>query len=810
MGKKINIVASAAVCIAHTVAMAQIGEISNPGRVIDQDGKPLKNAMITYTNPAKRLNYAFSDDNGRFGTGKTGIADHDFTVNNNLINDIKIVNSTITFYLSSPQKVTLTISNIAGRQIATVFNNQLGKGLNSIDLSRFTKSRLADNTYLIKIQTEGASILTKMVSLDNKVISSLSTKPQSQNQKLAAVAKTTTIIDSVRVGKTGYKAVYIPISSLTDSVKTIKLVKIDIEKRIDTVMARMTLADKIAFMTQDYPDDTEPYKSGTGIWPAGQVHTADDLNKWNDARMKTGPKIPSFSGYDCVHGYIGGMAGETKVEGTMFPHNNAMGCIQDTTLIQMAGRVTAIESASRGVLWVFSPCVAVVRDEHWGRIYEGLGETPEISAKVGRHLILGLQGRDLSLNTTVVATAKHFAGDGGTLGGANAGDCSTGEDDALRAIHLPPFASAIEAEVGCIMPSFSQWRGKFMHCYKPLLTDWLKDEMNFDGFVVGDWGAHTYQRDYSLSSGPGGIEGRPWGVAQCVTSGLDNPMCPDISPETKGDIAAGQSCGAIPESRINDACRRILRIIFRKGLFEDCHAPSGYDNYFYGEEHRAIARKCVAASMVVLKNEKNTLPLKKTSQKIAVIGTWGDDVRLQCGGWTFGWKGNDPKVVPDGTTMFKALQEQGGGNNVVFSADGNGIPSDASVVIVCVGVDPDAEYTKTNAQIEMNDSKFGKINDLMSKASSSGKPIVLVLYSDGPAVVTEHIKKADAVVCAWLGSSEGGGFGDILYGEVKPSGKLNHSWPESIGQIPINNSNMGDFAGSGGVPLYPIGYGLTY
>jgi beta-glucosidase len=287
-------------------------------------------------------------------------------------------------------------------------------------------------------------------------------------------------------------------------------------------------------------------------------------------------------------------------------------------------------------------------------------------------------------------------------------------------------------------------------------------------------------------------------------------MAPGIGAQTEADITTGNASGGISTDRINDACRRILRVLFKKGLFENWHALSGYDQYFHSDLHKQVARQCVAASMVVLKNENSTLPLKKGNQKIAVIGMWGNDIGLQCGGWTLGWQGAEAAQRPAGTTLNMSLQQQGGGNTVTYSADGSNIPGDANVVVVCVGINPAAEYTKTDAQVQLLDSQYGKISDLMGKASASGKPIVLALFVDAPVVVTQYINQAKAVVCAWLGSPEGAGFGDILYGDVHPTGKLNHTWPTSLSQIPINDGNMGDAVGSGGAPLYPLGFGLTY
>jgi beta-glucosidase len=817
MKKKIVRVLLGVACMAYATPWAQIGQITNPGRVLDAQGQPLRNAMITYTNPDKQLNYAFSDANGNFGSSgvRTANGAAPAARTRGIVGNVSVAGTTVRFCVNASGKVKIDLFDVLGTQVRTVSESVLEKGAYEIDAGDPARFHAPRAVYFVKIQAGSDCIIQKLVTMrDARAVSSLAAAGPSPAQT-GVVAKKAAAFDTLRVGKTGYKAVYVPINSATESVGSVTLVKYNIEARIDSVMATLSLTNKIILMTQDNPDVNNPYKSGTGLYNAGAAPDASGFNSWNNARMSQGMKIPSISGYDCVHGYIGG----ASVQGTMFPHNQAMGCIQDTLLIQAAGRVNAIESASRGVYWAFAPCVAVVRDEHWGRIYEGCGETPDISARTGRHLILGMQGRDLSLNTAIIATAKHFAGDGGSQGGVNPGN-TVGTDAVLRAIHLPPYAAAIEAEVGCIMASFSSWNGVGSHANKPLLTDWLKTQQGFDGFVVGDWTAHTFQ----------GGSTRQECVNACISAGLDNPMAPGIAAQTEGDIAAGNASGGITTDRINDACRRILRILFRKGLFENYHALVGYDQYFHADLHRQVARQCVAASMVVLKNGGNTLPLQKTGLTIAVIGNFADNVRWQCGGWTLGWQGADPATVPQGVSLLQALKNQGS-NTVNAYITGDNIPSSADIIIVTAGVNPNAEYTKANTEMQLqtpsvayspgsttvdnqaDQNAYLNIDNLMTKAKAAGKStkkIVLMLFTDGPAVVTPAITGSDAVVCAWLGCPEGDGYADILYGTVHPTGKLNHTWPSTLTQIPINDGNMGDAVGSGGTPLYPLGYGLTY
>jgi beta-glucosidase len=817
MKREIVRVLFGAVCVAYLTSWAQIGQITNSGTVVDSLGHPLKNAMVTYENPAKRLNYDFSDANGNFGPAKTTLVSPmvPSITSRSGLEDVTITGSKVRFFINSSQKVTIDLSTVTGRRIATVLSGNFEPGLYTVDLRGAVGLRFADNVYFVKVQANDKSVAKLMVCAGNSIGGSHGTMSRDARPVAAAFAKKMASLDTLRVGKTGYKPLYIAINDTSTSVGTVTLHKYNIEGRIDSVMATLSLANKIIMMTQDNPDAGNPYACGTGLYNAGSAPDANGFNTWNNARMSQGVKIPSISGYDCVHGYIGGAA----VQGTMFPHNQAIGCIQDTTLIQMAGRITAIESASRGVYWAFAPCIAVARDEHWGRIYEACGETPDICARVAMNEILGMQGRDLSLNTSIVATAKHFAGDGGTQGGVNAGN-TVGPDAVLRAIHLPPYAAAIEAEAGCVMASFSSWNGVGSHANKPLLTDWLKTQQGFDGFVVGDWTAHTFQ----------GGSTRQACVNACISAGLDNPMSPGISAQTEGDITAGNASGAITTDRINDACRRILRVLFRKGMFENYHALSGYDSYFHSQDHRNVARQCVAASMVVLKNGTNTLPLQKTGLSIAVIGNFADNVRWQCGGWTLGWQGADPATVPQGVSLLQALKNQGS-NSVNAYTTGDNIPSSADIIIVTAGINPNAEYTKANSELQLqtpsvayspgsttvdnqaDQNAYLNIDNLMTKALSAGKStkkIVLMLFTDGPAVVTQAISQSDAVVCAWLGCPEGDGYADILYGTVHPSGKLNHTWPSTLSQIPINDGNMGDAVGSGGTPLYPLGYGLTY
>jgi beta-glucosidase len=401
--------------------------------------------------------------------------------------------------------------------------------------------------------------------------------------------------------------------------------------RVDDLLSRMTLDDKVGQMTQvdrtallNTPSDLATYRIGSVLSGGGSAPSPNTPTSWADmydgfqkTAMSTSLQIPMIYGTDAVHG-------DNNVYGaTIFPHDIGLGATRDPDLVQQIGQATAEEMTGTGVDWDFAPCVCVARNDRWGRTYESFGEVPDIPSEMTSE-ITGLQGETLGGPTSVLATAKHFIGDGGTDGGVNEGNATLTEDQ-LRAIHLPPFKAAVDRGVGAVMVSYSSWNGVKDHSNKYLITDLLKGELGFSGFVVSDW-AGVDQID-----GQTGFTAAE--IATAINAGIDMVMVPTDYKSFISDLKSDVNSGAIPMSRIDDANRRILTKKFQLGLFEHPYADRSYLSTVGSAAHRAIARQAVRESQVLLKNTNNILPLSKTA-KVFVAGKSADDIGNQSGGWT--------------------------------------------------------------------------------------------------------------------------------------------------------------------------------
>ncbi len=562
--------------------------------------------------------------------------------------------------------------------------------------------------------------------------------------------------------------------------------------RAEDLLSRMTLEEKIGQTLQaarDYlatTSDIAKYGlgsvlSGGGSGPAinDPRHWADMIDGYQKAALSTRLGIPIIYGVDAVHGH-------NNVRGAVvFPHNIGLGAANDPELVREIGRVTALEMLATGARWNFAPCVAVPRDERWGRTYEGFGETPELVGPLGAASVRGLQSGGLGSATSVLATAKHFAGDGGTAGGADRGDAAYSEDEFMR-IHVAPYAAAIEAGARCVMVSFSSWNGERCHGNARLLTGILRGELGFEGFVVSDWAG--------VSLLPGSLGQR---IALAINAGVDMIMVPDqyaLYYETMRDLVGK---GAIAASRLDEAVRRILEVKFEAGLFERPFADRSLLAEVGSSAHRALARRAVAESLVVLKNQGGVLPISG-KKRILVVGDKASDIGAQCGGWTLTWQGRrGPGAL--GTTILSGIREAAGsGVKVEYSAGGKapkGFKPD--LVIAVVGEDPYAEWEGDDRDLELS----SRDKELIAAAASGAAPVVAVLLSGRPLIVTEELGKVDAFAAAWLPGSEGAGVADVLFGAAKARGLLPCSWPASIDQVPVN-------AGDGRPCLFPAGYGL--
>ncbi|MFE1193992.1 glycoside hydrolase family 3 N-terminal domain-containing protein [Streptomyces olivaceoviridis] len=567
--------------------------------------------------------------------------------------------------------------------------------------------------------------------------------------------------------------------------------------RVSDLLARMTPDDKLGQMTQIEKDalvpqsDLAAYRIGSVLSGGDSTVSPNNAQTWADTydalqrtALTTPLGIPVIYGIDAVHGH-------NAVRGaTLFPHNIGLGATRDPALVQRIGRAVAEEVSGTGIDWDFAPCLCVARDNRWGRTYESYGETPELPSSLTT-FITGLQGEPLGEGPApVLATAKHYLGDGGTAGGVDQGDTRLSEAE-LRAVHLPPFKEAVRRGVGAVMLSYSSWNGVRSHANRYLVTDLLKGELGFGGFVVSDWAA-VDQLD-----GQSGFTGAE--ITTAVNAGVDMVMVPHDYKKfltlLRGEVTAGR----IAQSRIDDANRRILTKKFQLGLFERPFTDRSYTPTVGSAAHRELARQAVRASQVLLKNEGGVLPLQK-SAKLFVAGKSADDIGNQSGGWTVGWQGRSGPVT-DGTTVLEGIRAAvTDPSRVTYDRYGNGIDSSYRAAVAVVGETPYAEGRGDRPGglgLDQEDLQT------LARLRASGVPVVVVLVSGRPLDVSGRLPDWTALLAAWLPGTEGAGVSDVLFGDYAPTGKLPVSWPRTSSQEPVND-------GDGKDPLFPYGYGLTY
>jgi len=561
-----------------------------------------------------------------------------------------------------------------------------------------------------------------------------------------------------------------------------------VENKIDVFLAQMSIEQKVGQMIQAEVKSISPKDvgrfhigsvlNGGGSWPTGDVD--GPLGGWlslanlfykESMSTKNGRlAIPVIWGTDAVHGH-------NNVQGaTIFPHNIGLGAGNNPGLVRDIGTITAREVAVTGIDWVFAPTVAVAQNIRWGRTYESYSSDPKVVAELSKELLLGLQGHPALDNfmseQKVVATAKHFIGDGGTQNGTDQGNTIVSEKE-LFDTHGQGYVQTIGAGVQTVMASFNSWNGDKLHGNKYLLTDVLKGKMNFQGFVVGDWNGHEQVKDCNKTS-----------CSAAINAGVDMIMVPnDWKPFLENTIKQVKS-GEISEARINDAVRRILRVKFNAGMLDHGkptdHALAGRASLIGHPQHRAIARQAVRESLVLLKNE-GVLPLSADS-KIIVTGSGANNPQMQSGGWTLTWQGRDvPAKQYKGFTTIKQ------GFDEVLSASGGALVKSnsrsANVAIIVFGETPYAEM-----EGDLETTKFDLTSSadfaLMKEYESQDIPVVAVFLSGRPRGVDAVIDLADAFVAAWLPGSEGAGLADvILENEHNFKGQLPFTWPNSDGDI---------------------------
>ncbi|MEU7890620.1 exo 1,3/1,4-beta-D-glucan glucohydrolase [Microbispora bryophytorum] len=595
------------------------------------------------------------------------------------------------------------------------------------------------------------------------------------------------------------------------------------EKRVAKIVAGMTLAEKVGQMTQPEisaitPEEVAQYGIGSvlnggGSWPGRDKHASPQdwlalADAYWQASVSTRTKIPVIWGIDAVHG-------NNNVFGaTLFPHNIGLGAAHDPCLLRDIGAATAAQIRATGQDWAFAPTLAVVRDDRWGRTYEGYSEDPRITRAYGYEVVRGLQdgGSHRLGDRGVIATAKHFIGDGGTLNGQDQGVDPSSEADMIN-IHGQGYYGALAAGAQTVMASFNSWTNEDLgitegkvHGSRKLLIEVLKQKMGFDGVVVSDW------------NGIGQVAGcTNSNCARAINAGLDVVMVPNDWKAFISTTIAQVEAGEIPMSRIDDAVTRILRVKLRAGLF-DARKPSARPGAGSAKalQARALARKAVRESQVLLKNNRKVLPLSPRS-KVLVVGKSADSMQNQTGGWTLTWQGtgNTNADFPNGTTILGGLREVLGTDNVTFSESADGVdPSRYDAVIAVIGETPYAEGVGDLGRRSLEAAALYP-GDLavLGKVAGKGTPVVTVYVTGRPLHVNKELNRSDAFVVAWLPGTEGGGVADLLVRSRDSgpgyTGTLSYSWPRSACQSPLNPSpqKQGE---EGYDPLFPSGYGLRY
>lgn len=582
---------------------------------------------------------------------------------------------------------------------------------------------------------------------------------------------------------------------------------------VEQLLGRMTLLEKIGQMTQA---DIKSLRDGSirdlGLGSvlsgAGVNPTPNNPQTWSEMVRRVQAEalesrlgVPLLYGVDAVHGH-------NNVRGaTVFPHNIGLGATQDAELVERIGDVTARELLATNVHWTFAPALSVPQDIRWGRTYEGFSQDPALVASLGAAFIRGLSGTGVSRDgrrRPVLASPKHFVGDGGTSWGTtrryewihgtwtsevpdrwriDQGDLIA-DETTLRATHLYPYQAAISAGAMSVMASYSSWNGLKLHAHRYLLTDLLKGELGFTGFLVSDWLAVSQL-------------GPDFETAACtaVNAGIDMVMVPFEYERFIRAIESGVESGVVPASRVEDACRRILEVKVALNLFADPFGDPSLLPEVGAASHRALAREAVIRSQVLLTNTDGVLPLSPDVGRLLIAGEAADDIGLQCGGWTIEWQGGRGAITR-GTTLVGAIGQAVSANtSVTYQPEGR-FEVDGDVGIVVVNELPYAEGEGDTNDLSLSASQV----DLVHRVRRQCKLLVLVIYSGRPLIISDVFDACDAIIASWLPGTEARGIADVLFGLEPFSGRLPHAWPRSMEDVSRPNGNA---------PLFPYLYGLT-
>ncbi|KAG2311973.1 hypothetical protein Bca4012_026493 [Brassica carinata] len=588
-----------------------------------------------------------------------------------------------------------------------------------------------------------------------------------------------------------------------------------VEARVQDLLSRMTLAEKIGQMTQiervvtTHTVITDSFigsvLNGGGSWPFEDARPSDwvdMIDGYQNAALALRLGIPLIYGIDAVHG-------NNNVYGaTIFPHNVGLGATRDADLIRRIGAATVLEVRAMGAHWAFAPCVAALRDPRWGRSYECYSEDANIICELTT-LVSGLQGEPpkehpngypfLAGRNSAVACAKHFVGDGGTENGTNEGNTIVSFEK-LERVHLPPYLNCLAQGVSTVMASYSSWNGSKLHSDYFLLTELLKQKLGFKGFIISDWEA------LDRLSEPFGSNYRHC-IKISINAGIDMVMVPFKYERFIYDLTDLVQSGEVSMARIDDAVERILRVKFVAGLFEHPLTDRSLLGTIGCKEHRELGREAVRKSLVLLKNGKHVdkpfLPLDRNAKRILVTGTHADDLGYQCGGWTKAWFGLSGRITI-GTTLLDAIKGiVGDQTEIIYEKN----PSEESLAssegfsyaIVAVGESPYAETLGDNSELTIPFNGSDIVTTVAVRV-----PTLMILFSGRPTVLEPTVlEKTEAVISAWLPGSEGQGMADVIFGDYDFEGKLPVSWFKRVEQLPLNaDADLYD-------PLFPLGFGLN-
>lgn len=589
-------------------------------------------------------------------------------------------------------------------------------------------------------------------------------------------------------------------------------------RKVSELMKKMTLEEKIGqcvlFASRGMvtgPRSSEKMddyiKSGAcgnvfGIKTAAETRRIQQM-----AVENTRLKIPVLFGMDVIHGYK-----------TIFPVNIGASASWDMAAIERMARISALEASAAGIAWTYSPMCDISRDPRWGRVSEGSGEDPCLGQHIAAAMVRGYQGEDLADPTTILACVKHFAAYGAPQAGRDYHTVDMSERT-FREVYLPPYRAALDAGAATVMTSFNDYDAIPATGSRYLMTDLLRRELGFNGFVVTDYTAINEMVNHGVA------EDLKDASRLAVKAGVNMDMVGNGYLKYMKELAEE---GKISVREIDDLCAQVLAMKFRLGLFDDPYRYCGRDeSAWYTPEALAASRSLAAASMVLLQNRNDALPIRE-GQKIALIGPFADNVREMLGSWVVA---ADTKV---GTTFSKGLKERFGDKNVRVVAgdvmtdyqDARRAAEQSDVAVVALGL----SQTWSGEAASLTSISLPETQKLLlRRVRESGKPVVLVLVTARPLELCEESGIADAVLVAWQpGTMAGEALADVLSGDVNPSGKLTMTFPRDVGQIPIfySQKNTGRPVGAltsqssekytsrylftPNEPLYPFGYGLSY